>query len=48
MEKAVEKLQAALDSASESDLFDGDTLACMGRVYAGKVFVDFNEGESPN
>ena len=48
MEKAVEKLQAALDSESESDLFDGDTLAYMGPVYAGKVFVNFNEGESPN
>ena len=48
MEKAVEKLQAALDSDSESDLFDGDTLAYMGPVYAGKVFIDFNEGESPN
>ena len=48
MDKAVESLQAALDSESESDLFDGDTLAYMGPVYAGKVFVDFNEGESPN
>lgn len=48
MDAAVEKLQAALDSESESDLFDGSTLAYMGPVYAGKLFVDFNEGDTPN
>jgi hypothetical protein len=47
MEAAVEKLQAALDSEAESDLFDGDTLAYMGPVYAASLFRDFNEGDSP-
>lgn len=47
MDAAVEKLQAALDSESESDLFDGDTLAYMGPVYAASLFRDFNEGDSP-
>ena len=47
MEAAVEKLQAALDSEAESDLFDGDTLAYLGPVYAASLFRDFNEGESP-
>ena len=48
MDNAVEKLQGALDSESESDLFDGSTVAYMGPVYAGKLFVDFKEGETPN
>ena len=47
MDDAVEKLQAALDSEAESDLFDGDTLAYMGPVYAASLFRDFNEGDSP-
>ena len=34
MDAAVEKLQAALDSESETDLFDGSTVAYMGPVYA--------------
>jgi hypothetical protein len=29
-------------------LFDGTTIAYMGPVYAGKLFVDFKEGETPN
>ena len=48
MDKAVEKLQTALDSESESDLFDGSTIAYMGPVYAFTSSIDFNEGESPN
>jgi hypothetical protein len=47
MEAAAEKLQAALNSEAESDLFDGDTLAYMGPVYAASLFRDFNEGDSP-
>lgn len=47
MDAAVTKLQAALDSESESDLFDGTTIAYMGPVYAGKLFIDFNEGDTP-
>ena len=47
MNAAVEKLQAALDSESESELFDGSTVAYMGPVYAGKLFIDFNEGDTP-
>ena len=47
MNAAVEKLQAALDSESESELFDGSTIAYMGPVYAGKLFIDFNEGDTP-
>ena len=47
MDAAVEKLQAALDSESESDLFDGETLAYMGPVFAASLFRDFNEGDSP-
>ena len=47
MDAAVEKLQAALDSEAESDLFDGETLAYMGPVYAASLFRDFNEGDSP-
>jgi len=47
MDAAIEKLQAALDSEAESDLFDGDTLAYMGPVYAASLFTDFNEGDSP-
>jgi len=47
MDAAVTKLQAVLDSESESELFDGTTIAYMGPVYAGKLFIDFNEGDSP-
>ena len=47
MDAAVEKLQSALDSESESNLFDGDTLAYMGPVFAANLFRDFNEGDSP-
>ena len=47
MDAAVEKLQIALDSESETDLFDGSTIAYMGPVYAGKLFIDFNEGDTP-
>jgi hypothetical protein len=47
MDTAVEKLQSALDSESESNLFDGDTLAYMGPVFAANLFRDFNEGDSP-
>jgi tryptophanyl-tRNA synthetase len=47
MDTAVEKLQAALDSEAESDLFDGETLAYMGPVFAASLFRDFNEGDSP-
>ena len=47
MDAAVEKLQAALDSEAESDLFDGVTLAYMGPVFAARLFRDFNEGDSP-
>ena len=47
MNVAVEKLQAVLDSESESELFDGSTVAYMGPVYAGKLFIDFNEGDTP-
>ena len=47
MNAAVEKLQAVLDSESETDLFDGSTIAYMGPVYAGKLFIDFNEGDTP-
>ena len=47
MNAAVGKLQAALDSESESELFDGSTIAYMGPVYAGKLFIDFNEGDTP-
>ena len=47
MDAAVTKLQAVLDSESESDLFDGSTIAYMGPVYAGKLFIDFNEGDTP-
>ena len=47
MDAAVGKLQAALDSEAESDLFDGETLAYMGPVFAASLFRDFNEGDSP-
>ena len=47
MDAAVEKLQAALDSEAESDLFDGEPLAYMGPVFAASLFRDFNEGDSP-
>ena len=48
MDAAVEKLQAALDSESETELFDGSTVAYMGPVYAFTSSIDFNEGDSPN
>ena len=48
MDAAVEKLQAALDSESETELFDGSTVAYMGPVYAFTSSIDFNEGETPN
>ncbi len=47
MNSAVEKLQAVLDSESETELFDGSTIAYMGPVYSGKLFIDFNEGDTP-
>ena len=47
MDVAVTKLQAALDSESETDLFDGSTIAYMGPVYAGMLNSDFNEGDTP-
>jgi hypothetical protein len=47
MDAAVAKLQEALDSESETDLFDGSTIAYMGPVYAGKLFIDFDEGDTP-
>ena len=47
MDSAVAKLQDALDSESETDLFDGTTIAYMGPVYAGKLFIDFDEGDTP-
>jgi hypothetical protein len=47
MDAAVTKLQAALDSESETDLFDGSTIAYMGPVYAGMLNMDFNEGDTP-
>ena len=48
MDEAATQLQNVLDSESESDLFDGATVAYMGPVYAGKLFVDFNKGDSPS
>ena len=47
MDSAVAKLQDALDSESETDLFDGSTVAYMGPVYAGMLNMDFNEGDTP-
>ena len=47
MDAAVTKLQAVLDSESETDLFDGSTVAYMGPVYAGMLNTDFNEGDTP-
>lgn len=47
MDAAVTKLQAVLDSESETDLFDGSTVAYMGPVYAGMLNIDFNEGDTP-
>ena len=47
MDAAVTKLQAVLDSESETDLFDGSTIAYMGPVYAGMLNMDFNEGDTP-
>ena len=47
MDSAVEKLQAALDSESETELFDGSTVAYMGPVYAFTSSIDFNEGDTP-
>ena len=47
MDAAVTKLQAVLDSESETDLFDGSTVAYMGPVYAGMLNTDCNEGDTP-
>ena len=47
MDAAVTRLQAVLDSESETDLFDGSTVAYMGPVYAGMLNTDFNEGDTP-
>lgn len=47
MDAAVIKLQAVLDSESESELFDASTIAYMGPVYAGNLFIDFNKGDTP-
>jgi len=47
MKTASAKLQEVLDLGAQRDLFDGDPIAYMGPIYAGKLFVDFNEGESP-
>ena len=47
MDAAVTKLQAVLDSESETDLFDGSTVAYMGPVYAGMLNTDFNEVDTP-
>ena len=47
MDAAVIKLQAVLDSESESELFDASTVAYMGPVYAGNLFIDFNKGDTP-
>ncbi len=47
MKTASAKLQEVLDLGAQRDLFDGDPIAYMGPVFAGKLFVDFNEGESP-
>ena len=43
MNAAAENLLAV----AESELFDGSTVAYMGPVYAGKLFIDFNEGDTP-
>ena len=43
MNAAAEKLQAV----AGTELFDGSTVAYMGPVYAGKLFIDFNEGDTP-
>jgi len=47
MKTASAKLQEVLDLGAQRDLFDGDPIAYMGPIYAGKLFVDFNKGESP-
>lgn len=47
MKTASAKLQEVLDLGAQRDLFDGDPIAYMGPIFAGKLFVDFNEGESP-
>ena len=47
MDAAVIKLQAVLDNESESELFDANTIAYMGPVYAGNLFIDFNKGDTP-
>ena len=47
MKTASAKLQEVLDLGAQRDLFDGDPIAFMGPVYTGKLFVDFNKGESP-
>ncbi len=47
MKTASSKLQEVLDLGAQRDLFDGDPIAYMGPIYAGKLFIDFNEGQSP-
>ncbi len=47
MKTASAKLQEVLDLGAQRDLFDGDPIAYMGPVFAGKLFVDFNKGETP-
>ena len=47
MNAALSKLQGVLDLGSQRDLFDGETIAYMGPISAGRLFVDFNEGETP-
>ena len=47
MKTASAKLQEVLDLGAQRDLFDGDPIAYMGPVFAGKLFIDFNKGETP-
>ena len=47
MNTASLKLQEVLDMGAQRDLFDGDPIAYMGPVYAGRLFIDLNEGETP-
>lgn len=47
MKTASAKLQEVLDLGAQRDLFDGDPIAYMGPIFAGKLFTDFKEGQSP-
>ena len=47
MNTASLKLQEILDIGAQRDLFDGDPIAYIGPVYAGRLFIDLNEGETP-